>query len=981
MRSKLLTTLIAAAIALGCRAGINSGEAPGYLDRGEAFCAIGYYNAAIDQLSHYELIADGDERSAYDEALAAVKSRSPKALRLLERFLNDYPATGCRAYIYAGMGNICLDRGDWQQAYDYYSLVGSRSLDPLSDGQLRLHKAVAAIRLNYLNEASQLLIPLVSDRRLGDEARFYCGYIAYSCKQFDTAREMFASTSGESMPVAMAPFYLCQISYMEGDAPTTQSEARRFLRMPDIPAEYQAEAARMLGETLYNEGRRAEAIPYLEQYVSTAASPQPAPLYILGMSLYDEGRYEDAVAPLRAAASAGGEMGQSAMLTCGQAYYAMGDLQTAMILLDSAVKADADPRLTEEAMYNYVVVRTEGGRLPFAGSADLCEEFLRRFPASRYASAIAVYMAQGYMTDNNYDAALAGINRVKNPSDDLLRAKLATLYALGSRDLRTGRLATAADYLGQALRLKEYDPAVAAECGLLLGDCLYRQGKYAEAAARYQDYLKGSRPANAPLATYDLGYALFSQEKYSKAATEFERYLKQPGKTSAALQADAANRLADCLYYDGRLSAALDAYDRAARLNPSAADYPLYQRAMVLGYQGKGAEKRAALTRLRSEYPTSPLLADALLEQAASERQEGRVSDAIATYRSLAADFPASAQGRRALYLMSSLQAAAGDVDDAFASYRELISRHSPSAEATVAAESFKELAVREGRLDEYLSFISTVDNAPRLTSDEVDDLTYRSARTPAALEQYLAKYPSGSHAAEALITLVRDASKRSASERVLTFATRLVTDYPGSTYAAEAWELKGKAEMDAGMTAEALDSYRHLEERSSSATTLTAARKGQLYAAAQLGMDDDVIRLADLLLASALGNSGESTEISLMKAMALHSAGRSAEAADIWTELADNPGDLAGAKSAYYLAEYYYDRDNLANARRVVDRLIESNTPHSYWLARGYILISDIHRANGETFEADEYLKVLRENYPGTEPDIFNMIDQRLSK
>ena len=62
-------------------------------------------------------------------------------------------------------------------------------------------------------------------------------------------------------------------------------------------------------------------------------------------------------------------------------------------------------------------------------------------------------------------------------------------------------------------------------------------------------------------------------------------------------------------------------------------------------------------------------------------------------------------------------------------------------------------------------------------------------------------------------------------------------------------------------------------------------------------------------------------------------------------------------------------------------ESLINSHPPHAYWLARTYILYSDILRAQGMDFEADEYLKVLRANYPGTENDIFLMIDKRLPK
>ncbi len=49
--------------------------------------------------------------------------------------------------------------------------------------------------------------------------------------------------------------------------------------------------------------------------------------------------------------------------------------------------------------------------------------------------------------------------------------------------------------------------------------------------------------------------------------------------------------------------------------------------------------------------------------------------------------------------------------------------------------------------------------------------------------------------------------------------------------------------------------------------------------------------------------------------------------------------------------------------------------------ISRAFILLSDIYAADGKTFEAREYLNSLRENYPGNETDIFQMIDTRLSK
>ena len=82
---------------------------------------------------------------------------------------------------------------------------------------------------------------------------------------------------------------------------------------------------------------------------------------------------------------------------------------------------------------------------------------------------------------------------------------------------------------------------------------------------------------------------------------------------------------------------------------------------------------------------------------------------------------------------------------------------------------------------------------------------------------------------------------------------------------------------------------------------------------------------------------------------------------------------------SAVALIQHYYDNNNLAEARRLVEAFVDSSTPHIFWHARGYILLSDICRKEGKVFEANEYLRTLRANYPGKEQEIYNLIDERL--
>ena len=58
----------------------------------------------------------------------------------------------------------------------------------------------------------------------------------------------------------------------------------------------------------------------------------------------------------------------------------------------------------------------------------------------------------------------------------------------------------------------------------------------------------------------------------------------------------------------------------------------------------------------------------------------------------------------------------------------------------------------------------------------------------------------------------------------------------------------------------------------------------------------------------------------------------------------------------------------------------IQEGTPHMYWLARSFILLSDIYRSQGKDVEARQYLLSLKSNYT-EDDDIADMIAKRLEE
>ncbi len=965
---------------LGAVAGINGGTGKGYLDRGLFYYVSGWTGPATDQLTHFETVADPTEESELALALAAARDADPRSIDLLERFMARYPQSTSCHMVAVVAANCYMDRGNWNEAYRWYDSVGENSLDPATDAARRLQMGIALMHMGSRDKAEHILRSLDGTSQESN-ALFYRGYIAYADRDYTRARTLLERVTSTAMPAAMAQYYLCQIYYLDGDNNRALTHARRLMENNDVPQEYRAEASRIAGEALYSNGLADQAVPYLKRYIREwDGTPLPSAMYILGIIQYQDADYRGAIETLKTPSEQNDAMGQSALLTIGQSYMRLGDMSSAIIALNKAVELDSERAVTEEAYYNYCVARSDGGRVPFSSSVAVFEDFTRRFPQSKYTSRVSEYLAYGYMSDDNYDAALRNIDRITNPSPRIIAARQQVLYTLGARDVAAGRYDDAITYLVKARSISGQDQPTVTECELLLGDCYYKKEDYGRAATCYSNYLSRATAGNPnkTLARYNLGYALYARKQYGQARTQFEEVIRTPG-ISAPMEADATSRIADTYYADRDLDNALKQYERAARINPTAADYPLYQYATIWGWKGNTAAQINGLQDMIDRFPRSPLVPQALLDIAETYTADRRTDDAIATYMKIEREYGTTARGRQAMLLMGTLQSSEGLSGDAYDTYSRLIRRHSPSREATMAAQRLQTLAAEQGRLDDYISFMSSVPNAPAVDPDEIDRATFAAARTPAQWEKYLSRYPHGEHAPQAMLLLARSAASGNDHDRALSYATRLVTEYPDGEYISEGLSIKADAEMDLGLIPDALEDYRALEMRASDPETLNHSRLGHIRAARDLGLHDEVIELADLLLTSSSLGSGQQNDVSFMKAVALSATGHGGDAAVIWRSLSTNPTDLTGAKSLYYLAQYEYDSGNNTEAWKCVNTLIDSNTPHSYWLARGYILTSDLYRAQGDTFEADEYLRSLRDNYPGQEPDILNMIETRL--
>ena len=414
------------------------------------------------------------------------------------------------------------------------------------------------------------------------------------------------------------------------------------------------------------------------------------------------------------------------------------------------------------------------------------------------------------------------------------------------------------------------------------------------------------------------------------------------------------NRRGDCSYYAKDFQKADADYARAIAAAPEAADYPMFQQAVMKGLMRDHKAKIAALAAMMERFPSSALIPSALLETGESYSESGDNTSAIATYTSLAERFPSTPQGRQGALLLAIAQLNSGSRDEAIASYKRVITDYPTSEEAQAAAEDLKHIYADMGDIPAYTRFLASVPDAPKLKHGEMVALLLEGVEKAAEAGRY------------------NDALRQ---------GEELVEAYPDAPQAVEALAIIAPVYEKQGKPTQALEAYTQLAAKASGELTVNKARMGIVRINRDLGNDAGVIEAADRLLASSSLGIDDRNEVMLARALALRNQGDADAARDIFESLAADPATVTGAKASYYLAQQLFDEDKTDRALTAVNALIDSNTPQEYWLARGFILLSDINRRKGQTFEADEYLRSLRENYPGDEADIFQMIDSRLAE
>lgn len=937
-------------------------------------------NASLREAAEYMLVC-----SAYE-------LKDKNSITLLRNYLEQYPDTPYANRIYALLAAGYF----YEEKYDEaLALFNSAQLDLLGNEErddMTYLLATCYLKTGNVKEAAIWFETLkASSKKYDNDCAYYISYIRYTQKRYDEALKGFLPLQDNPKYKALVPYYIAEIYAIRKNYDKAEIVAQNYLSA--YPQnEHAAEMYRILGDASYHFRKYHEAINAFESYLERDASPRRDALYMLGLSYFQTGVYSKAAETLGEVTGANDALTQNAYLHMGLSYLQLAEKNKARMAFEQAAASNADMKIKEQAAYNYALCIHETSYSAFGESVTVFEKFLNEFPNSQYTEMVSNYLVEVYLNTRSYEAALKSIERIAHPGTRIMEAKQKILFQLGTQAFANASFEQAIGYFNQSVAIGQYNRQTKADALYWRGESYYRLNRMAEAARNFREYLQLTEQTNNEmyaLANYNLGYTAFHQKNYTQARNWFLKYIQlEKGENRTAL-ADAYNRIGDCFLNERNFDEAKHYYAQAESMNASSGDYSFYQLALVSGLQKDYSGKITLLNRLAGKYPTSPYVINALYEKGRSYVLMNNNNQAIASFKELLSRYPESPISRKAAAEIGLLYYQDGNYDQAIDAYKLVINKYPGSDEARLAMLDLKSLYVDMNRIDEFAALAASMPGNIRFDASEQDSLTYIAAEkiygrgrieeAKSSFNKYLQTFPEGSFSLNAHYYLCLIGKEQKNYDMILLHSGKLL-EYPDNPFSEEALIMRAEVQFNLQQFADALASYKMLKEKATTADRRLLAETGMLRCAHLIKDDAETIHAATALLAEAKLTPELANEALYYRAKSYMNQKADKKAlADLQT-LAKDTRNLYGAEAKYLVAQQYYTAGEYAAAEKELLDYIERSTPHAYWLARSFVLLSDVYMAMDKKLDARQYLLSLQQNYHAND-DIEGMIESRLEK
>ncbi len=951
------------------------------------------YVSAITQFD--QIAKEADENSEvraeamFYKALCGLKLDNRNADGQIADFMNQFPESTFRNRALFELAIYNFDKRKYQGVLKSFEGFDKNKLSKDELAHFYYMRGYSNFELEKMDAAATDFFEIKEGTSLyAAPAQYYWGHIHYLKGNYESALQEFLKLQKNPVFEKVIPFYISQIYYKQ----EKYSEVVKYTAplINTVSSDQQPELARILGSSYFHLRQFKEAIEFLEFYLSDKNNRGREENYMLGYCYYLNTEEAKAIKHLEIASKGKDELAQNAYYHLAASYVVANDKNKARQAFQAASEFDFDAKIKEDALFNYAKITYELSYSPFNETIKAFDKYISLYPNSERNDVAYDYLVKVYMSTSNYRDAMASIENIKVKSPSVKKAYQRVAYFRALESFNNLDYSGAIESFDKSLDAGDFDKNYRSLSLYWKAEANYRLNNFNNAVSGYNSFMKSVGAFSLPeykLAHYNLAYSYFQLKDYSNASDFFRKYLNLEGNTRSEKVADASNRLGDCYFLNRNYAEAITYYDKSARMSLYDADYALFQKAICLGLQRDNQAKISSLQALVQNYPKSSYQDDALFELGRTFERANQPQPAIGYYKDLIGKFPQSSFLNRALVQLGLVYYNANENNTSIGYYKQVIERSPNSPETQVALTGIKNNYIELNDVDAYFAYTGKLGNGVQVSVSEQDSLTYRAAeklymasdkKARLQFERYLNQFPRGSFALNSHFYLGEILHNEGEVTKALQEYEYVIAQ-PGNGFTGTALLKAGGLHYNAGNYQQALSHFERLASISNSGNNMQSAQTGIMRSQFRLANYAACIEAANRVLVTEKVSDILKRETNYMLAVSYYRTGDKDKALPILTRLSADTNSAEGAESKFLVADILYGKQKLKEAEKEILDFIDKNSPHQFWLAKSFILLSDIYLKNGDEFQAKHTLKSIEENYPEQNDGIMETTRQKL--
>ena len=821
-------------------------------------------------------------------------------------------------------------------------------------------------------------------------AQYYWGHIQYLNGNYESALNEFMKLQKNPVFEKVIPFYISQIYYKQGRYREVVNYTTPLIN--HVAANQQPELARILGDSYFHLREFKDAVQFLEFYLADKSNKGREENYMLGYCYYLNSEEAKAIPYLEIASRGNDELAQNAYYHLASCYVVANDKNKARQAFQAASELDFDAKIKEDALFNYAKITYELSFSPFNETIKAFDKYIASYPNAERNDVAYDYLVKVYMSTSNYRDAMTSIENIKVKSPSVKRAYQRVAYYRALECFNNLDYRGAIENFDKSIDAGDFNKNYRALALFWKAEALYRTNDFNKAITGYTAFLKSPGAFSIPeykTAHYNLAYAYFQLNDYQEASDYFRKYLNVETDARSEKVADANNRIADCYFMNRDYNAAIANYDKALKLNVYDADYALFQKAFCLGLQRDNQAKINALQILVQNYPKSSYCDDALYELGRTYERINQPQIAISNYKNLISNYPQSSYLNKALVQLGLVYYNANDFQTSINYYKQVTDRSPNSPEMQAALSGMKNSYVEMNDVNAYFNYTDKLGPGVQVTVNEQDSLTYRAAeklymardkKARFQFEQYLRQFPNGSFALNSQFYLAEMLYSEKEYSKALA-GYEYVISRGNNGFMEVALAKAAGLQYNATNYRQALDYFQRYEQISNSGNNLLEARTGIMRCQFKLVNYRACIDAANQVLGSDKVSDELKRETNYKLAISYYNLGNKDQAFPLLSKLSAETNSAEGAESKFLVAEILFEKNKLKESEKEIMDFIDKNSPHQFWLAKSFILLSDIYLKNNDEFQAKHTLKSIVDNYPEPDDGILEVTRQKLAQ